>query len=245
MFSMKIADSDAFLDMPQSSQLLYFHLGMRADDDGFVSNPKRIMRMIGSQDDDFKVLLTKRFILPFENGVCVIKHWKLNNYIQKDRYTSTVYLEEKKQLRIKENGAYTECIQNGYVSDTQVSIGKSKNTSAKAEKTMKKSGFKYNENQHTDSFEEIIDADTGEIVEDTPKTNVDKIMRDIVQWAEKRRGSKFPNQLKQRKALSNARKSDISPKRIKLRWEEMEREDFWAKAGFDFMDVVNSFNRKP
>ena len=83
MFSLKVVDTDAFLDMPQSSQLLYFHLAMRADDDGFVSNPKKIMRMLGTQDDDIKVLVLKKFIIPFESGICVIKHWRIHNYIQK------------------------------------------------------------------------------------------------------------------------------------------------------------------
>ena len=135
MFSMKIVDSDAFLDMPQSSQLLYFHLAMRADDDGFVGNPKRIMRMIGAQDDDFKVLLGKRFVLPFQSGVCVIKHWKIHNYIQNDRYNETVYLEEKNGLKIKENGAYTECIQNVSNVDTQVRLGKVRLEQGKSKNT--------------------------------------------------------------------------------------------------------------
>lgn len=124
MFSLQITDSDAFLDMPQSSQLLYFHLAMRADDDGFVGNPKKIIRMIGAGEDDIKVLLSKRFILSFQSGVVVIKHWKIHNYIQKDRYTETKYLEEKKGLVVKENGAYTECIQNVSSMDTQVRLGK-------------------------------------------------------------------------------------------------------------------------
>lgn len=107
MFSKAIIDSDAFLDMPISSQNLYFHLSMRADDDGFVSNHKKICRMVGAADDDIKVLLTKRFILGFESGLIVIKHWRINNYLRGDRYKSTVYTEEMKLLSIKENGAYT------------------------------------------------------------------------------------------------------------------------------------------
>ena len=102
MFSLKIVDTDAFLDMPQSSQLLYFHLSMRADDDGFVANPKKIMRVIGSQEDDLKVLFTKRFVLPFDSGVCVIKHWKIHNYIQNDRYMPTQYVKEKAMLDVDE-----------------------------------------------------------------------------------------------------------------------------------------------
>lgn len=107
MFSPAIVESDAFLDMPTSSQALYFHLGMYADDDGFV-NPKKIMRMIGSTDDDLRVIITKRFVLPFENGVVVIKHWRINNLLRKDWHKETQYLEQKNLLEIKENGSYTE-----------------------------------------------------------------------------------------------------------------------------------------
>lgn len=120
MFAKTIIDSDAFLDMPLSAQALYFHLSMRADDDGFVNNPKKIQRMIGASDDDCKLLVMKRFILTFESGVIVIKHWKIHNYIQKDRYKETVYLQEKSTLALNENNAYTECIHSGYNVDTQV-----------------------------------------------------------------------------------------------------------------------------
>lgn len=134
MFAKTIIDSDAFVDMPLSTQALYFHLSMRADDDGFINNPKRIQRMIGCADDDLKVLIAKRFILPFDSGVVVIKHWKIHNYIRNDRYKETVYKDEKSHLAIKENGAYTEAATIGipsgnqvvYQMDTQVSIGKSK-----------------------------------------------------------------------------------------------------------------------
>jgi hypothetical protein len=107
LFSPTIVESDAFLDMPISSQALYFHLCMNADDDGFV-NPKKIMRLIGAAQDDLNVLLTKRFALRFENGVIVIKHWLIHNSIRQDRYHETIYTEEKASLEVKENGAYTE-----------------------------------------------------------------------------------------------------------------------------------------
>ena len=107
MFTMKIVDSDAFLDMPLSTQCLYFHLNMRADDDGFVGNPKRIMRMIGANDDDLKILLAKRFLIIFNDSVVVIKHWWMHNTLAKDRYHKTSYTDEKAQLRIKENKAYS------------------------------------------------------------------------------------------------------------------------------------------
>ena len=107
MFSPQIVSSDAFLDMPTSSRELYFQLGMYADDDGFV-NPKKIVRMIGASDDDLKVLIAKRFVIPFESGVVVIKHWAINNLIRKDWHRDTVYQDEMKLLEKKENGAYTE-----------------------------------------------------------------------------------------------------------------------------------------
>lgn len=129
MFAKTIIDSDAFLDMPLSTQALYFHLSMRADDDGFINNPKKIQRMIGATDDDLKLLNAKNFIIPFDSGVVVIKHWKIHNYIQKDRYKETVYKEEKAVLQVKNNGAYTldtPCIQDVYNTDTQdrLEIGK-------------------------------------------------------------------------------------------------------------------------
>ena len=108
MFSLTIIDSDAFLEMPATTQNLYFHLSMRADDDGFVNNPKRIMRMIGAGDDDLKLLIAKRFIIGFQTGVVVIKHWKIHNYIQSDRYSKTVYQEELAMLDTKDNKSYTE-----------------------------------------------------------------------------------------------------------------------------------------
>lgn len=106
MFSKKITETDTFLDMPMSSQCLYFHLNMSADDDGFIGNAKTIKRMIGASDDDLKLLLAKEFIIPFESGVVVIKDWKIHNYIRKDRYDETVYKKEKQQLLENENGQY-------------------------------------------------------------------------------------------------------------------------------------------
>ncbi len=108
MFAKTIIDSDAFLDMPQSSQLLYFHLAMRADDDGFINNPKSIMRNVKCNEDDLKLLIVKKFLIPFESGVVVIKHWRIHNYIRSDRYKETKYKEEKASLGLDENNAYTQ-----------------------------------------------------------------------------------------------------------------------------------------
>lgn len=107
IFSKTIIDTDAFLEMPATTQNLYFHLNMHADDDGFIGNPKRIGRMIGASDDDFKILIAKKFIIVFESGVIVIKHWRIHNTLSKMRYKETSYLDEKSQLLIKENNAYS------------------------------------------------------------------------------------------------------------------------------------------
>lgn len=132
MFAKTIVDSDAFLDMPQSSQLLYFHLCMRADDEGFINNPKSIMRNVGCKEDDLKLLFVKKFVIPFESGIVVIKHWKIHNYIQNDRFHETKYKDEKALLEYDENKAYRltngyqndECIQDVYIMDTEVRLGK-------------------------------------------------------------------------------------------------------------------------
>lgn len=148
MFAKTIIDSDAFLDMPLSTQALYFHLSMRADDDGFLNNAKKISRMIGSSQNDFDLLLMKNFIIPFENGICVIKHWRIHNYIRTDRYKPTVYQEELNKLAVKDNKSYSfksnliednkieelekpenirddeVGIPNGYQMETQVRLGK-------------------------------------------------------------------------------------------------------------------------
>ena len=155
MFSKTIIDSDAFLDMHQSTQLLYFHLSMRADDDGFINNPKSIMRNVKCSEDDLKLLAMKKFIIPFENGIVVIKHWKINNYIRSDRYNETKYKNELSMLNVDENNAYSlssqqklisgipddnqvpdSCQPNGDTLDTQVRLGKVSIESTIVEKTI-------------------------------------------------------------------------------------------------------------
>lgn len=108
MISLQIVDTDAFLEMPATTQLLYFHLTVRADDEGFVDNPKKISRLIGLQSDDLKILIAKRFVLAFNSGVVVIKHWLIHNNIRMDRFNKTMYIEEKQSLILKENKSYTE-----------------------------------------------------------------------------------------------------------------------------------------
>ena len=107
MFAKTIIDSDAFIDMPVTARLLYYDLAMRADDDGFVNSLKKIMRMIGASQDDLGILIMRKFIIPFDNGIVVIKHWRIHNYIRKDMYHETKYKEEKALLSTDENNAYT------------------------------------------------------------------------------------------------------------------------------------------
>ena len=128
MFAKTIVTSDAFLDMPPSARCLYFTLAMFADDDGFVNNPKSIMRQTGATTDDMSILIAKKFVIAFESGVIVIKHWRIHNYIQSDRYHETKYQDEMKTLMLDENKAYTmpdtPCIQDVSETDTEVRLGK-------------------------------------------------------------------------------------------------------------------------
>lgn len=127
MFSLDVVDTDIFLDLPISSQALYFHLGMRADDDGFISSPKRITSMIGAGTDDLKLLIAKGFVIALDGGIIVIRHWKQNNYIQTDRYKKTIYQEQMGLLELT-NGMYnttdTPCIQSVSEMETQDRLGK-------------------------------------------------------------------------------------------------------------------------
>lgn len=156
MFAKTIIDSDAFLDMSVTAQLLYFHLSMRADDDGFVNKPKSIMRMIGASQGDAEMLVNKKFIIPFESGVVVIKHWKIHNYIAKDRYKETTYKDEKATLMLDENNAYTTCIQSVYGMDTQDRLGKERIGKDRLDSTVSKDTVSRTEVQP--KFLKIIEA---------------------------------------------------------------------------------------
>lgn len=128
MFSKKITDTDSFLDMPLSAQALYFHLNMGADDEGFVDNVKKIQRSIGASNDDLKILIGKGFLIPFESRVVVIRHWRIHNYIQADRFQATIYQDEKEQLEFDKSKIASikpldQCIQNVSKMDTQVRLG--------------------------------------------------------------------------------------------------------------------------
>ena len=122
MFSKQIIDSDAFLEMPLSTQALYFHLSMRADDDGFLNNAKKVMKIIGANQNDYDLLVAKSFVIQFPDGICVIKHWRINNYLRKDRYTETIYQEEKAHLTVQPNGRYSLRNSEEYSDDLPLGI---------------------------------------------------------------------------------------------------------------------------
>lgn len=146
MFSLEVVDTDAFLDLPASSQNLYFHLGMRADDDGFVSSPKKITTLVNCSADDLKLLVAKGFIIPFDSGVCVIRDWRTNNYLRPDRYHETHHLTEKRQLSLTETGAYQALPTSGIpmvdIRETEVRLGKDRiELGNKADKPPKRPRF--------------------------------------------------------------------------------------------------------
>lgn len=116
MFSSNVIDSDAFLDMSPTARLLYYDMGMRADDDGFIDSPKKIMRIIGASDSDLKELIDNGFVLRFESGVIVIRHWYVNNRVRRDTYHETIYTEEKSRLLLEKNNVYQ--LRNDSVTDT-------------------------------------------------------------------------------------------------------------------------------
>lgn len=129
MFSRKITETDRFLEMPLSSQALYFHLNMGADDEGFIDKAKTIQRTIGASDDDMKLLIAKGFLIPFDSGVVVIRHWRIHNYIRSDRFQSTLHQDEKTQLEYDHSKTAMlkplgNVIPNGYQMDTQDRVGK-------------------------------------------------------------------------------------------------------------------------
>ena len=192
MFSKSIIDSDLFLNMPLTSQLLYFHLSMRADDDGFVDKPKSIMRLTGCKDDDLRVLISNGFVLPFEIGIVVIRHWRVHNYIQKDRYKPTLYKEEMGALSIDDNNVYrldTECIQSVSEMDTQVRLGKSKDRleivesegSSQPTPSNKKPAFhKYGEYRHI----RLTDEQYSKLIEDFGENIISRYIRECDEYCQ-------------------------------------------------------------
>lgn len=194
MFTMHIIDSDAFLDMPLSAQCLYFHLNMRADDDGFIGNPKRIQSMIGASTDDLKLLIAKRFVLAFDDGVIVIKHWRMHNTIRADRYTPTAYQDELSMLIVKGNKSYSINTGNQLATNWQpvvsTDIGTDIGTDLGLDKDLdlgkdKISSPSYQKRYSDDSFErKCVDYLIQSILKDMPNANVPITEKGIDTWCD-------------------------------------------------------------
>ena len=203
MFAKKVIDSDLFLEMPLATQALYFHLAMRADDDGFVNNPKKIVRMIGADETSLKILISNSFLIPFNTGIVVISHWKLHNYISRDRYKPTIYQDEKSNLKLQNNGVYeilytnciqdvhnlsTDCIQDVHNLGTQVSIGKvsiGKDNIYISQKTKK---LKFGEFQHV----LLTDEEHKKLVEDYGEKTAALYIKKVDEYCEQS-GKKYKN----------------------------------------------------
>ncbi len=200
--------------------------------------------MLGSSEDDLKILVAKRFVLPFPSGVIVVKHWKVNNLVRKDWYRPSQYIEEKSKLYVKENGSYTEdsgqgeALVNESLTIRQHRLGKVRignNSESPIRNTSEKEEIRV----------ERFDGDEDPI---EPAEKIPKRTREayelLLRWAEQERGAKFVNRFKQYKALKSARLIGLKAADLKERWEQMSNEKFWVENGFDWTNVVASFNRK-
>lgn len=192
MFSNSVVESDEFLEMPDSSQNLYFHLSMQADDDGFIDKWKSIMRMTGKKEDDLKILIAKSFVIPFDTGVLVIRHWRLNNYLQKDRYKETIYKDEKSRLTIDKSNVYnldTECI-HSIDKNRLDKISIEKNSKEKEQEESESCGDGFLENDSCeDDFQKVLNFYEENINLLTPYTSdllkdfADELGKDLVVYA--------------------------------------------------------------
>ena len=254
MFSPQIVESEEFLTMPSTSQALYFHLGMNADDDGFIQ-PKITMRTTGANDDDLKVLLGKRFLLAFEGGVVVIKHWLIHNLIQKDRYHPTRFQDQKKLLLIKDNKAYTELSNPVNKMLTEVRLGKVR---LLPEPSASDISFSPKESIFISAEDDIevvaCDEDGNPLVAKGP--NLNKIYNQMLDHMAKKR-SEITNEkfefkgLKTRhyKGLKILREQfKLSPQDVYDGWDalcyEYNKNKLLQSKGFDLYDLITRLTKK-
>jgi len=240
MFSIQVIDTDQFLDMPASAQSLYFHLGMRADDDGFVSSPRKIMKVTNCGDDDYKLLLAKQFVIPFDSGICVIRHWRIHNYIQRDRYHETIYKAEKNQVTL-ENNHYetmdTACIHDASRMDTEVRLGKVSQGKASQGKA---SG----EEQPPEQTDAVIDTYRNELSARLPAT----AWRNLGdQSAALRRVAKMTRETQPQTPIDSPEEFAALAVQQYQALKERGKNDYWKTAAFDpltferrFSDVVTA-----
>jgi len=257
MFSNRIANSARFLQMPSEAQNLYFHMVMRADDDGVVESYP-LLKLLGMAPDNFKILVAKHFIEQLnEDQVVVVTEWLEHNYIRADRKVDSIYkhllpenikiIIAKPRSDVEDNskrlaGPSTDGISKVRLS--KVNIPASQELLKVNTKDMKKNTFGgYREDSSSDSYEEVIDADTG-VVERKFRSGVGLAMKDLLKWLEGRRKGTFINVGKQYNAMKMMRLAGITPDRIKARCVDLEKDKYYGERGFDFMDVANSFDKK-
>lgn len=215
MFAKSIVLSDAFLDMPMSARCLYFTLGMLADDDGFVGSPKAIMRQCGASQDDMAMLLQKRYVLGFETGVIVIKHWRINNYLRNDRYQSTTYLEEKETLELDAKNAYTE--RDGIPNIGIPSIGKDsidKNSIGKDSKGNKEPKHKYGEYQHV----MLTDTERNKLMDEYGEAETTEAIKYLDEYIEMKGYKAKSHYLAIRKWVFDAVNREKKPQTLAEKW---------------------------
>lgn len=229
MFAKTIIDSDAFLDMPLSTQALYFHLAMRADDEGFVNNPRKILRMIGASEDEMRMLLAKRFVISFDSGIVVIRHWRIHNYIQRDRFKPTLCANEKSQLElsyaktyeIAETNVLPACIQDVSNMDTQVRLGKASIGKESGEKPSKPKEQKHKHGEYQNVL--LTDTDMAKLKKEFPddwKERIERLSEYIAST-----GKSYKNHLATIRAWARRDAADAQAQ-AGPKWEPVRHEDF-------------------
>ncbi|MCR4755635.1 MAG: hypothetical protein K5868_08925 [Lachnospiraceae bacterium] len=156
MFSFDVINSDRFLDLPLATRGLYFHLNCEADDDGFISSALRTLRAVDGTEEMLNELVNAEYLIKFDSGIYLVKHWLLHNCIQKDRYTPSIHTKERGQVNVVDRiyclSSYTDCIQNGSNLYTQISIDKSREDKDR-EKPKRTKAQSFNNNKY--DFDEL------------------------------------------------------------------------------------------
>ena len=210
MFSLDVVDLDSFIEMPVSAKLLYYDLGMRADDDGFIGNPKKITLLAGCNEEDIKTLIKNKFIYMFSSGIIAIRHWNVNNQIRKDRYNETFRIDEKRLLKL-ENNVYELKDNSGIPNDiptvttVKYSIGKNSIDKLSVDKKSKdkKSLEEKREEKIIDNFH--VDVDTGKILEYEIVSEKDKVYKNIIDYLNNKINANYRCNSAKTKSLIDAR----------------------------------------
>lgn len=210
MFSLDVVDLDSFIEMPVNAKLLYYEFGVRADDDGFVGNPKKITMLAGCDEEDIYTLIDNNFIYWFSSGVVVIRHWNINNQIRSDRYTPTYHTEEKEFVKL-EDKVYQLIDDNGIPNDIPLvttdknSIDKNRIDKLRKDKSSKEKNKldKKREEKVIDNFH--VDVDTGEVIEYEIVSEKEKIYKNIIDYLNNKINSNYRSNSAKTKALIDAR----------------------------------------